>query len=273
VTATTTNALATLMSAAALTVCGCPGCSRATDRDGFPGSCAPFSLVSSSPADQAQGVPVDAPVSLTFSDFPAPDTVDLGSVILSSGVQTRLGTFEVDLLTRSIRFRTRNWLNPDLTYLLTVFPTVRSLTGCPAEALQLRFHTSEGPTDPPPPTPEVPTFAEVLPIFAARCAGAACHRQTPEEGGGCLPAPPKGLSLCDEDAWSALVDADATEISGMKRVVAGDASRSFLLRKLVAGDGGGPVPTTPGHRDPPGLPLDDSALRLISDWIDGGAKH
>ncbi|HET6148418.1 MAG TPA: Ig-like domain-containing protein [Polyangia bacterium] len=266
-------AVATLMSAAALMVGGCPGCSRPSDRQGFPGNCAPLLLVSSSPADGAQGVPVDADISLTFTDFPAPETVDLDSVILSSGVQTRLGSFQVDLLTRSIRFRTRNSLYPDLTYLLTVFPTVRSLTGCAAEAVQLRFHTSQGPTDPPPPPPQVPVFAQVLPILAARCAGAGCHRQTPEEGGGCLPTPPKGLSLCDQDAWSALVDADATEVSGMKRVVAGDASRSFLMRKLVAGYDGGPVPTTPGHRDPPGLPLPDGVLRLISDWIDGGAKR
>jgi len=252
--------------------CGYAGCSRPADQQQFPGRCAPFVLVSSSPADQAQDLPIDAPIGLTFSDFPEPETVDLGSVVLSSGVQTRLGTFQVDLLTRSIRFRTRNWLNPDITYVLTVFPAVTSLTGCPTETVQLRFHTGDKPTDPPLPTPEVPPFSQVLPIFADRCAGAACHRQTPEDGGGCLPAPAKGLSLCDQDAWSALVDADARELSGMKRVLAGDASRSFLMRKLIAGDNGGPVPTTPGHRDPPGLPLDESTLRLISDWIDGGAK-
>lgn len=229
-------------------------------------------MVSSSPADGSQGVPIDAPVSITFTDFPAPETVSLDSVILSSGVQTRLGTFQVDLISRSIRFRGRNWLWPDLTYLLTVFPAVKSLTGCAAEATQLRFHTSLGPTDPPPPPPAVPSFAEVQSIFAARCAGAGCHLDAPEQGGGCRAAPPKGLSLCDADARSALVDADASEITGMKRVVAGDSSRSFLMRKLVGGAGGGPVPTTPGHRDPPGLPLDESALRLISDWIDGGAK-
>jgi hypothetical protein len=215
-------------------------------------------------------VAIDAPIGLTFTDFPAPETVGLDSVILSSGVQTRLGTFQVDLLTRSIRFRSRNWLSPDLTYLLTLSSTVRSLTGCPSQTAQLRFQTGPGPTDPPPPSVPAPTFAEVSAIFTARCAG-GCHLASPEQGAGCLAAPPKGLSLCAADAWSALVDADATEIAGMKRVVAGDASRSFLMRKLIGGDQGGPVPTTPGHRDPPGLPLDDSDLRLISDWIDSGA--
>jgi hypothetical protein len=217
-------------------------------------------------------VPIDTPISLTFSDFPAPETVGLDSVVLSSGVQTRLGTFQVDLISRSIRFRGRNWLWPDLTYLLTIFPAVKSLTGCAAEAAQLRFHTGSGPGDPPPPPSAVPSFGEVQSIFAARCAGAGCHLDAPEQGSGCRESPPKGLSLCAADAWTALVDADAREITGMKRVVAGDASRSFLMRKLIGGAGGGPVPTTPGHRDPPGLPLDDSALRLISDWIDGGAR-
>jgi hypothetical protein len=41
----------------------------------------------------------------------------------------------------------------------------------------------------------------------------------------------------------------------------------------VTGSSGGPVPTTPGQREPPGAPLADDDLRAISDWIDGGAPH
>ena len=59
----------------------------------------------------------------------------------------------------------------------------------------------------------------------------------------------------------------------MKRVEPGDASRSYLIRKIVPGPDGGPVPTTPGHRDPPDAPLADADLRAISDWINGGATQ
>jgi hypothetical protein len=268
---------ATAATAAAALVGASPvilfGCSQPTARQDLPGTCAPFDVVSSTPSDGADDIPIDAPIRLDFTDFPNPETVSLGSIVLSSGIQTRLGSFKVDLLTRSIRLGTRNWLLPNLTYLVTLLPNLRSLTGCAVESQQRRFRTGAGPSDPPPPPPSNPPFSDVLPILAARCAGAACHRQPLEQGGGCLAAPTKGLSLCDRDAWSALVDADAVEVAGMKRVVAGDASRSYLLRKLIPGPTGGPVPTTPGHRDPPDAPLGESDLRLISDWIDAGAAN
>ncbi len=103
-------------------------------------------------------------------------------------------------------------------------------------------------------------------------AGASCHRPDPDDGS-CLDAPAQGLSLCDRDAFAALVYADATELAGMKRVQPGDASRSYLIRKIVPGPNGGPVPTTPGHRDPPDAPLAETDLRAISDWINGGAPQ
>src|SRR5882757_7871944 len=106
------------------------GCSRPTARQQLPGTCTPFQLVSSSPEDGAQDLPLDTAIELRFSDFPEPETVDLSSVVLSSGVQTRLGLFRVDLITRSIRFESRNWLWPDLTYLVTITPDLMSMTGC-----------------------------------------------------------------------------------------------------------------------------------------------
>ena len=258
-----------------------PACSQPSSRQPIPGACTSFAVVSSDPEDGAQQLPIDTPVSLTFSDFPDPETVDLGTVLLSSGAQTRLGSFRVDLLTRSIRFQIRNLLSPDLTYMMTVLSDVRSLQGCAAKVDQRTFRTGEGRTDPPPPPAPIPSFTgDVLPIFAARCAGAGCHRDTASPGGsgGCLATPARNLSLCDEQAWLALVDVPALELAGIRRVAPGDASRSFLMRKLIprdspAGAGGGPLPTTPGHRDPPDAPLSDVQLRLISDWIDSGAAR
>ncbi len=268
------HAGALVILAGAAAVFSLAACSRPTAEQPLPGMCTPFRLVSSMPESGAQQVPVDAPIELRFSDFPDPDTVTLGTVQLSSGLQVRLGTFTVDLVDRSVRFDTRNYLSPNLTYLVTLTTAVTSLTGCATKATQLPFRTGPGPADPPPPPPVVPTLeADVLPVFAARCAGSTCHRQAAEAGGGCLATPAKGLSLCDQEARASLVGAAAIEVDGALRVVPGDAARSLLLRKLVPGPTGGPVPTTPGHRDPPDEPpLPTEELRLISDWIDQGAR-
>jgi Big-like domain-containing protein len=249
------------------------GCSYPSAEQPFPGACAPLTVLSSMPDDDAGGVPTDAPISLAVSDFPDPDSVRLDTVLLSSGVYTRLGGFFVDFITHSIRFTPRNQLQADLTYAVTLTAGVRTLTGCSAKFDQRTFRTGDGPSDPPLTPPDVPAFgAAILPIFAAHCGGGSCHRPQPDDGS-CLDAPAQGLSLCDRDAFAALVYADATELAGMKRVQPGDAARSYLIRKIVPGPNGGPVPTTPGHRDPPDAPLPDTDLRAISDWINGGAPN
>jgi hypothetical protein len=258
---------ATLTALLAATV----GCSYPSAQQPAPGTCAPLTVVSSTPLDGASGLPTDGSIRLDMSDFPDPDSVRLDTVLLSSGIYTRLGGFVVDFITRSIQFAPRNPLQADLTYEVTVAPTVRSLTGCTAVSDQRTFTTGAGPADPPVPTPEVPAWRAILPIFAARCGG-NCHRPEPDDGS-CLDTPAQGLSLCDRDAYAALVSAEATELAGMKRVQRGDASRSYLIRKIVPGPNGGPIPSTPGHRDPPDAPLADSELRAISDWINGGAPQ
>jgi len=248
------------------------GCSYPSAQQPLPGTCAPLTVVSSTPPDGARDLPTDGSIGLDMSDFPDPDSVRLDTVLLSSGVYTRLGGFVVDFITQSIRFTPRNPLQANLTYEVTVAPTVRSLTGCTAETDQRTFATGPGPADPPLPPPAVPAWSAILPILAARCGGGQCHRPDPDDGS-CLDAPAQGLSLCDRDAYVALVSAEATELAGMKRVQPGDASRSYLIRKIVPGPDGGPAPSTPGHRDPPDAPLAGSELRAISDWINGGAPH
>ncbi len=259
------------LSVAGAVLAGSPGCSYPSSQQPLPGTCAPLTVMSSTPPDGAGDIPTDGSISLNLSDYPDPDSVRLDTVLLSSGLYTRLGGFFVDFITRSIRFTPRNPLQANLTYAVTVMPTVRSLTGCLAESDQRTFATGAGPTNPPLPPPDVPASSAILPIFAARCGG-NCHRPDPDDGS-CLDTPAQGLSLCDRDAWAALVYADATEVAGMKLVQPGDASRSYLIRKIVPGPSGGPVPTTPGHRDPPDAPLADSDLRAISDWINGGAPQ
>jgi hypothetical protein len=246
------------------------GCSRTTDEQPRPGSCPPLVVVEWTPAGLSTGIATNTDIKLTFSGYPDPDTVDGSDVILSSGIFTRFGSYDVDLISRSVRFRPYSQLTSNVTYMVTLLSDVRSLQGCEARQEQRTFETGDGPTATPAP-PEPPTSAAVLPILAASCGGNGCHRQSPVDGGGCLSAPAKGLSLCDADAYDALVGESSRELASMKRVVPSDPARSYLLRKLIAPDDAPIVPGTPGQRMPPGPPLEEAQLRTISDWIAGGA--
>jgi len=266
----TTTALAAALIAVQVLA---PGCSQPTDEQPHPGDCPPFTVVDWMPDGLGDAVPTNATIDLVFSGYPDPGTVGDSTVLLSSGLLTRFGSYKVDLITRTVHFRPYSDLTADVTYQITVMPGLRSLQGCNTQQAQRTFQTGDGPVDEPP-TPDPPTLAAVLPIFAASCGSSGCHRQSPDDGGGCLAAPANRLSLCDAEAYDALVGVAAYGASDLKRVLPGDPSRSYLLRKLIQPDAGGPpvVPTTEGQRMPPGgPPLADADLRTISDWIAGGA--
>jgi hypothetical protein len=212
-------------------------------------------------------------VRLVFDDYPDPDTLDYAGVRLTTGVYYHGGVFTVDLVGKSITFAPAGGFRGDLGYNLNVLPGLRSLRSCAAEMKQISFRTGEAllPAAPPPAPPA--TFADVAAIFARACAGGACHRATAESGGGCLDAPAAALSLCARDALSALVATPSRQLSRLELVAPGDSSRSYLLRKLLPGSVPEvPAPTTLGHRDPPGAPLDERDLRAIASWIDAGAN-
>jgi hypothetical protein len=281
---------------AALAVTGSPACSTPTDADPFPGACPYFEVVRWSPLGDALDVPLSTPIDLTFSDYPDPDTVGGDTLVLTTGVFWHTGRYTVDLLSKRVRFKTPGTLRTDLTYTITVLPNLRSLQGCPTRREQRSFRTAEEGAAPVPTTspadPSATSFAAgVLPIFAARCGGAGCHRSVPPApndaadpagAASCLSAPAKGLSLCDAHAYDALVGVPSRQVSRFLLVHPSDSSRSYLLRKLISaepspgaraepGDGPRPLPTTLGHSDPPGAPLPGAELRVIADWIDTGA--
>jgi hypothetical protein len=223
----------------------------------------------------AEDVPTNTPVNLTFSDYPDPDSLSSQGLVLTTGVFWYTGAYGVDLLSKTVRFRIPGLLRPDLGYSLNIGPSLRSLQGCPTSAQHRSFRTGAGPA-PVPAAPPAPTFADdVLSIFARSCGGAGCHRQTESEGGGCMENPAGALSLCDAEAFDALVRVPSRQIDRLLRVVPRDAARSYLLRKLLPAtpdaDLAPPLPTTLGHRDPPGGSLTTDQLRAISDWIDDGA--
>jgi len=223
-------------------------------------------VVGWSPPPGNDGVPTDTAIRVTFSDFPDPDTISVSSMLLTSGFFRVPESYRVDMLTRSVLMTPISDLTADVGYAVTVTRGVRSLAGCSAPTVHTSFITGDGPigTGRPP----SPTFADIAPIFSARCAG-GCHA-APD--GTCLDAPVAGLSLCPTEARAALVDVPSRQLSDIALVVPYNAGRSYLIRKIVpATPGGGPVPGTFGQREPPDAPLPDDQIRAISDWIDGGA--
>ena len=204
-------------------------------------------MVSSTPLDGASGVPTDAPISLDISDFPDPDSVRLDTVLLSSGVYTRLGGFVVDFITRSIQFTPRNPLQADLTYRGDgAAGRSASLTGCTAKSDQRSFQHRR--------------WSGGSAGARARRAGLGARscRSSPRAAAAATatgPSPTTAAASTRRRRGCRCATATPTprwstpmrpSSPGMKRVQPGDASRSYLIRKIVPGPNGGPVPSTPG---------------------------
>lgn len=94
-------------------------------------------------------------------------------------------------------------------------------------------------------------------IFNTTCATSGCH-----SGAGA----PFGLDLGTGSSHGNLVDVASGEVPALVRVAPGDASNSYLVRKL---DGG---PGIVGVRMPNGLPpLPDATIARIKAWVNAGA--
>ena len=222
------------------------------------------------PTAGAEDVARDTTVRVRFDQYPDPDTVDLGGIIVTTGPFYHPGTIHTDLIDKAITYAPSGGWRADLGYNINVQAALVSLQGCAAVADQHSFRTGGEAPRPAPPAPPTP-YAAVQPIFAARCAGGLCHRATIEDGGGCLTAPAAGLSLCDAEAVDALVDVPSRQVIRLNLVEPGDSARSYLLRKLLPGDTPDqPAPLTLGHRDPPDAPLSVEEQRIVASWIDGG---
>jgi hypothetical protein len=250
------------------------GCSQPTDTQPYANACEPLRVQSWSLPAGALDVPRDTTVRLVFDDYPDPDTVGLGGVIVTTGVYYNGGTYGVDLIEKAVTFHPIGSFRPQLSFNITVRPGLRSLHGCEAAMAQRSFRTGTAFTSPTPTPPEARPLADVLPIFAQSCSGGACHRAVGgAPGDGCLAAPAAGLSLCDAQARDALVHVPSRQVSQLDLVKPNDSARSYLLRKLLPGDTSQqPAPGTLGHRDPPGAPLTNDELHVIARWIDTGAN-
>jgi hypothetical protein len=131
------------------------------------------------------------------------------------------------------------------------------------------------------PMPRLVSFAEVEPIFTARCATAGCHGAE---------APALGLDLSSAEGiertaigvTSRELPSGTTGAEGGRGAVAfaampivdrvgegGYPETSYLLYKILGTDGifGERMPAMGG----PGPLLDDAETRLVADWILSGA--
>ncbi len=103
-----------------------------------------------------------------------------------------------------------------------------------------------------------PTFAEVqADVLNKSCAFSSCHGAAQGTG---------GLKLDGTDAdYDRLVGVASS--TGEPLVDPSHADGSYLVAKLEGADG------IVGDVMPPGGALDDAALQLVRDWIDGGAPR
>ena len=115
--------------------------------------------------------------------------------------------------------------------------------------------TDSGSIDPDPGEPA--TFTEVRDqILLNSCAFSSCHGD--QEAG--------GLALTSEGSYSALVQVPSQAIPGETLVIPGDASGSYLVKKM---EGAADIA---GDEMPPGSILSEDKLEAVRSWIDNGAQ-
>ncbi len=107
--------------------------------------------------------------------------------------------------------------------------------------------------------PQVSFSGQVQPIFTASCALANCHTGATPTG---------SMNLTAGVARANIVNVNAVGAPGNIRVIPGNASNSYLIRKLEGG------PNIVGGQMPDGMPpLSASTIQVIRAWIDQGALN
>jgi hypothetical protein len=261
-------------------------CSTPTTTPAYDNSVlAPLNLTfSTEPPAGADGVALDATAVVTFDDYPDPDTVGFGPVLLRSGKANFDSDIRVDLVHQSVRIRGRAPLQPGTTYEVLIDPTVTGFDGrASLDTVAFTFTTGAQPITPPPtPLPPV-TWSDIQyalasqPVPADGCppppqssdmapvlGGCAPYCHTPCGGSGLLRAPTRRLDLSADpnDPVYGLIHVPSAGLQGTRaqipRVLPGDSSHSLLLRKLL---GGGQLPD-PGDQPYPFVRADGKRMPI-----------
>ena len=238
----------------------------------------PFTVVATilPVADLAQDQPRDPILEIRFSDYPDPTTLNFPALRLGPRGSSIQFVYTVSLVDKSITLRPRDHLLQGIDYIVSLDPEIRSLAGRKLSdglPFRLTFHTGAQ-LSPPISSPPPSTLTEVLAKTPIRtsCARAGCHTSA----GGLTPARGLDFSLPPEALKAQLLSGRRVGITSLLLVESGRPEASYLLRKLLARQGGyvqiegEPMPPAAVAESAP--PLDVAALRLVETWIRQGAN-
>ncbi|HEX2573539.1 MAG TPA: Ig-like domain-containing protein [Polyangia bacterium] len=222
-----------------------------------------FAVTGSTPANGTTGVLLGAPVIVNFNDYPDPATTAAPAVVLRSTGASPVeiaADARVDLIDKTLIVVPQAALDATTSYELTLTTALASLGKKQlANDVKISFSTGQtGGGELPPPPPRT-LSGDVQPIWndaTDGCARPGCHDAATASA---------GLALDANDAARDLIGAPAGEVD-LDRVRPGDPASSYLLRKLLG------TPDIVGGRMPIGRVLPPAEIRLISDWILGGAQ-
>jgi len=241
-------------------------------------------VITTTPADGERMVRRRGPFVARFDRRLLPRTVSRATVRLESGVVRPLLSVTYDVLTQSVvavPFSDEP-IAEDVGWRL-VLEGVEDLDGRAmpqAHTVQFRTGRDVGPDRV---QPVALTFADVAPIFTARCAGAACHGPGPAALGLDLSSAravrETAINRPSRSFPSGVIGpaggAGAPVFAGLPLIEvtagAGRPETSYLVY-TVLGDphiAGSPMP--PALRDDPGAGLTPDELRTIAAWISAGA--
>lgn len=240
-------------------LCGGLACSYVDDDKDLtlPIASGSLTMLASEPPAGAVDVARNTSIDLFFDQPLAAETLRSFDVGLFSGRVGILGSLEVDLLSKRLRFTPDGPLRPDLEYQVLVSAGLRGLDGAAlAESVSFGFVTGRTVREPEAPRP-VPSASEIQLIWQQnQCL--SCHSP---------PNPVAGVDLSTSTATLRTLRNVTSLAAPLVRVAPSDHARSYLMRKLLGQDGisGFPMP-------PQGPRLAEDELRQIADWIDGGAQ-
>ena len=207
--------------------------------------------------DGTTDVPLNQPITITFSEYLDPDSFDyFNAVRLRSGSIGGAGWARYSLVDRSLTWYPTRALRPSLIYTMKVNPeTVRSIFGEElALEVAIQFETSAEETVEQNRRPAPLSYDDVIaPILEQGCS---CHYQNRDL---------TGLE------YENLVSVPSEQRSNRMLVVAFEPARSYLMHKLLDD-----YPYRRLEVMPPswsaGSALDDETLRQIESWISTGAE-
>jgi hypothetical protein len=257
-----------------------PACSEPTDAELLPDPSPPGTFTVTAfrlpLADSTAAQPVNPAIQIALSDFPDPDTVNFPTIRLGPAGQSVQFSVETSLVDRQLTLRPRAQLQPNLDYFVSLGSGLTALSGQPLTPPQrFRFRTGDAvlPVALPTPSPTLATLLQPDGVLRRSCALAGCHSTSPGTSGP-LPAV-RGLDLAQpaDAVRMVLVGGPRRGLDALKLVAPGQPERSYLLRKLLAGQGftrseGEPMPPLPAGQSSIDLPT----LRAIEQWIRDGAN-